>query len=243
MTTGRRTAPQGHLEVTLATNPEEELAKDLWDLRRLKSDYPKHIQPGDLRINFSWIGNLALRQQIKLYFRSQLPHWRATTFRTVLHFLKQFLIHLPSDIHLGILTRSHVERILPFLYQMGSTPAHHCLRHVRTMLDHMATSPTWLGPRPQHGLIWPGDAPALADTLPRPVPPDVLDQLDALLEQAVQAMRNGQTPSLLQPLYWDAILILRHTGMRFGDLAHLKAPDIHGRNGCLEQDSEGYWWI
>jgi hypothetical protein len=31
--------------------------------------------------------------------------------------------------------------------------------------------------------------------------------------------------------------------MRFEDLAHLKAPDAKGRNGCLVQDSDGYWWI
>jgi len=31
--------------------------------------------------------------------------------------------------------------------------------------------------------------------------------------------------------------------MRFEDLAHLKAPDEYGRNGCLDQDSDGYWWI
>jgi hypothetical protein len=31
--------------------------------------------------------------------------------------------------------------------------------------------------------------------------------------------------------------------MRFGDLAHLKTPNEHGKRGCLDQDSEGYWWI
>lgn len=31
--------------------------------------------------------------------------------------------------------------------------------------------------------------------------------------------------------------------MRLEDLAHLKAPDLHGRNGCLDQDSDGHWWI
>jgi hypothetical protein len=31
--------------------------------------------------------------------------------------------------------------------------------------------------------------------------------------------------------------------MRAEDLIHLKAPDDHGRNGCLDQDSSGYWWI
>jgi hypothetical protein len=48
---------------------------------------------------------------------------------------------------------------------------------------------------------------------------------------------------MLQISFWDALLILRHTGMRFEDLAHLKAPDGHGRKGCLSQDSDGYWWI
>jgi hypothetical protein len=64
-----------------------------------------------------------------------------------------------------------------------------------------------------------------------------------LLEQAVAAMEAGQKPEILSPMDWDAILILRRTGMRFEDLAHLKMPDAHGRNGCLVQDSEGYWWI
>jgi integrase len=44
-------------------------------------------------------------------------------------------------------------------------------------------------------------------------------------------------------MLWDVLLILRHTGMRFEDLAHLTTPDGQGRKGCLDQDSEGYWWI
>ena len=75
------------------------------------------------------------------------------------------------------------------------------------------------------------------------LPPDVLDQLDGLREQAVAAMEAGQKPEILSPMDWDAVLILRRTGMRFEDLAHLKMPDAHGRGGCLVQDSEGYWWI
>ena len=56
-------------------------------------------------------------------------------------------------------------------------------------------------------------------------------------------MQQGQEPSILAPMFWDALLILRHTGMRFEDLAHLKAPDKYGRKGYLDQDTEGYWWI
>src|SRR5690348_11660573 len=33
-----------HLQVTLADNPEEDLAKDVWDMRRLLPEYPRHRQ-------------------------------------------------------------------------------------------------------------------------------------------------------------------------------------------------------
>ena len=111
------------------------------------------------------------------------------------------------------------------------------------MFEYMAVSPAWTGPRPPRFLIWEEDIPHRSEALPRPIPPDVLDQLDPLLGQAEKAMQQGQEPFILAPMVWDALLILRHTGMRFEDLAHLKAPDAHGRNGCLDQDAEGYWWI
>lgn len=111
------------------------------------------------------------------------------------------------------------------------------------MFEYMVASPAWIGPRPPRFLIWEEDIPHRLEALPRPIPPDVLDQLDPLLEQAEKAMQQGQEPSILAPMFWDALLILRHTGMRFEDLAHLKAPDKYGRKGCLDQDTEGYWWV
>src|SRR5712692_8558642 len=53
-----------HLEVELATNIEEDLAKDVWDMRRFKSEYPKHRAPAEYVIDFSWIRNLVLREQV-----------------------------------------------------------------------------------------------------------------------------------------------------------------------------------
>jgi hypothetical protein len=67
-----------------------------------------------------------------------------------------------------------------------------------------------------------------------------LDQFDPLLDQAAKAMKEGREPPILAPMLWDALLILRHTGMRFEDVAHLKAPNAHGKKGCLDQDSESY---
>jgi integrase len=239
----RRHHLPSHLEVEFATNIEEELAKDVWDIRRLKHDYPKHVAPTNYEIDFSWIINSVLREQIKHYFRLHLPRWKAYSFKRVLYHLKAVLVLLPSDIHVGNIQRSHVEMLLPAMSQLSEYMAGRGLRETRAMFEYMTTSAAWTGPRPPRFLIWEEDIPARPEVLPRPIPPDVLDQFDPLLEQAEKALKEDQQPSLLPPMFWDVLLILRHTGMRFEDLAHLKVPNEHGRKGCLDQDSDGYWWI
>lgn len=232
-----------HIDIRPLLNPEEELSKDVWDMRLLKPDYPRHRPPCTYEVDFTWIADPGLREQVKRYFRHRLLRWSAGAFKARLLNLKYFLLLVPPNLHLEDLTREQVEHILAQLCSLSDSTLNLCLETTKAMLDYMATSPAWSGPRPPHGLIWSEDIPSRGQTLPRPIPPDVLDQLDPLLEQAIQAMKQGQNPPILAPIYWDAILILRHTGMRFEDLAHLKAPDEHGRNGCLDQDSEGYWWL
>jgi integrase len=239
----RRHHLPSHLEVEPATNTEEELAKDVWDIRRFKHDYPKHVAPTTYEVDFSCISNPVLREQVKGYFRLRLVRWKAGTFKRALYHLRSVLVLLPADVHVGTVQRSHVEALLPAMSQLSLIQLSRGLREAKTMFEYMATSPAWTGPRPPRFLIWEEDIPPRPEALPRPIPPDVLDQFDPLLEQAEQAMKEGQEPSILAPVFWDALLILRHTGMRFEDLAHLKAPDEHGRNGCLDQDSDGYWWI
>ncbi len=68
--------------------------------------------------------------------------------------------------------------------------ANRSLLAMKTMTDYMATSPAWTGPRPPRFLIWKEDIPKRPQTLPRPIPPHVLDQLDPLLEQAEKAMKQ-----------------------------------------------------
>jgi integrase len=236
-------AGMSHLHVSLARDPEEELAKDVWDVRRLKADYPKHKGPSDFKVDFTWIANPMLREQVKQYFRHRLPKWKAKTPRGELARLRCFLTLLPPELHLGTLNREQVEKLLPAIGQLGESSACRSLQAAKAMLDYMATSPAWPGPKPPRGLIWTDEIPSAPEALPRPIPPDVLDQLDPLLDQAVEAMKAGHTPPLLIPMFWDAILILRRTGMRAEDVAHLKALDEHGRAGCLDQDAEGYWWV
>jgi integrase len=234
---------EGNLEVHLVANPEEELAKDIWDMRKLLPDYPRHRPASDFIVNFTNLVDPDLRAQVKLYFRHRLTRWKAGTFKSVLNALRHPLGWLPAGVHLGTITRSHIEEMLPLLAQDSQDARYRGLRLLREMLEYAASSPAWPGPRPPRDLIWKEDMPVPPVALPRPLPPDVLDQLDGLLEQAMAAMEAGKPPRILSPMDWDAVLILRRTGMRFEDLAHLKMPDAHGRDGCLVQDSEGYWWI
>jgi hypothetical protein len=107
-----------HLEVEPAAKIEEELAKDVWDMRRFKSEYPKHRAPAQYVIDFSWIRNLALREQVKCYFRQRITRWGAATFKRNLAHLKTVLALLPSDIHIATVQRSHIETLLPTLSQL-----------------------------------------------------------------------------------------------------------------------------
>ena len=243
VTLRRRNSHLSHLEVTPATNIEEELKKDVWDVRRLKRDYPKHTSPSTYMVDFTWIVNPLLREQVKRYYRHRLPRWNGSMFHNFMRNVMPLLSRLPPEVHMGTITRSHIEAILPAMGLLSTYQANRSLRAMKAMTEYMTTSPAWTGPRPPRFLIWQEDIPARPEALPRPIPPDVLDQLDPLLEQAEKAMKEDQEPSILAPIFWDALLILRHTGMRFEDLAHLKAPDERGKKGCLDQDSEGYWWI
>jgi integrase len=246
--TGKPTsgAPQkykGNLEICLVADPEEELAKDIWDMRKLFSDYPRHRPASDFIVNFTALVDSDMRAQVKLYFRHQLTHWKAGTFKCILNALRHPLGWLPRGVHLGTITRSHIEEMLPLLARDSQDARYRGLRLLREMLEYAAASPAWPGPRPPRDLIWREDMPVPPVAPPRPLPPDVLDRLDGLLQQAVTAMEAGHKPAILSPMDWDAVLILRRTGMRCEDLAHLRMPDAHGHDGCLVQDSEGYWWI
>ena len=136
---------------------------------------------------------------------------------------------------MGTITRNHIDALLPDMGLLSENQANRSLQAMRTMTDYMATSPSWTVPRPPRFLIWKEDIPKRPQTLPRPIPPSVLDQLDPLLEKAENALKEHQEPFLLAPIAWDALLILRHNGMRFEDLAHLKVvlqKIREGFDGC-----------
>ena len=99
---------------------------------------------------------------------------------------------------MGTVERSHIEALLPHMGQLSEYYAYRSLRELKSMAQYMATSPAWTGPRPPRFLIWGEDLPRMPQTLPRPIPPEVLDQLDLLLEQAASGneSRSGTGSSL-----------------------------------------------
>lgn len=233
-----------HIYTRLTMHLEADLSQDVWDMRSLKPNYPKHRHPSAYIVDFTWIENAQLREQVKRYFRQRLSKWQAGTFAAHLQTLRGVLAHLPSDVSIETITRAHIEDLLPvFLAQSSDSWAKSCLWAVRAMFAYMVSSSIWDGPRPSADLIDREDIPSPHTPLPRPIPPDVLDQLDPLLEHALQQIKQGCEPPILEPIFWDAILLLRRTGMRFADLAHLEAPNAQNRGGCLGQDGSGGWWI
>jgi hypothetical protein len=63
---------EAHLETRLADDPEQVLASDIWDMRRLLPGYPRHRGASDFIVDFTCIIDPDLRAQVKLYFRHHL---------------------------------------------------------------------------------------------------------------------------------------------------------------------------
>ena len=76
-----------------------------------------------------------LREQIKRYFRLQLPRWKAATFKRSIYHLKHVLTLLPSESHVGTLTRNHIEALLPKIGQLSEYQAHRSLREMKIMVE------------------------------------------------------------------------------------------------------------
>ena len=69
-------------------------SRDRVDLRRLYTDYPKHMNQSQFKLVFTFIVNPRLRDLIKRYFRARVPFWQPSTFRPYLKHAKPFLIRL-----------------------------------------------------------------------------------------------------------------------------------------------------
>ncbi|MED3936612.1 site-specific integrase [Priestia megaterium] len=221
---------------------EEYLNQDIWDIRRLFKDYPKHFRPVQYIIKFTKVENLHLRKILKRYYINMLGNWEPATFLSRITDLVRFFNFLhdrfPNLKSFKELDRQeHIEKVLPDIYSLSSNQARQTIGYSRSMLQYMYVNKWSDGPKTD-ALLISYDTPKIEKTLPKPIPPHIKIELDNYLEnKIIPLLENGEDTPITSPMYWDLILILRHTGRRFEDIAHLICDnsDIN----CLKYDLDG----
>jgi site-specific recombinase XerD len=154
--------------------------------------------------------NVPLPSSAQTFLRLLAPTHKEGTCRGYGTSLRQFHQWL-ADAHVPLrsLKRQQVEQWLLSLSdrQLHASTRIHAIQHVRAYLR-------WLA---EHGelrrdpdeLVRGSDLPRLPSYLPRPLPPDVDRELQARLGRSL-------TPS------WQGLLLMRHTGLRIGELRMLE---------------------
>jgi hypothetical protein len=108
-------------------DPDKVWSRDRVDLRRLYTDYPKHMNQSTFKLVFTFIVNPRLRDLIKRYFRARVPFWRPATFRPYLKHAKPFLTRLgelyPDLDSFNGLKREMIEPALNHPYWIDQTGA------------------------------------------------------------------------------------------------------------------------
>ena len=234
-----------HDEVEYIKDPkerEEYLENDVWDMRKLFNAYPRHANPQFFIVDFNYIKNSNIRLIIKRYYRSRLSTWAPATFHTNLKAYRYFFDTMyelfPTLNSLSELEReNHIEPILSSL-TCSKKQKSRTLREIKTMFEYMYHH-KWLD-GPKIGLINKYDTPKVEVILPRPIPPEIKVQLDDYLESTIIPLleERKQTP-IVEPTYWDLLIVIRYTGRRFEDIAHLLAIHKDKSKECLQYDLDG----
>jgi integrase len=124
--------------------------------------------------------------------------------------------------------REHIEPWLAFLAEArhpDGTPmsAGHRRGQILTVRQFLADIGEWGWPSaPARALIFARDIPQLDHPLPRYLPPDADRRLTAALEEL-----SEQGPTELARLHADALLLIRATGLRNGEVRDLELDCVH----------------
>ena len=233
---------QSHSEVEYIKDPkerEEYLENDVWDMRKLFNAYPRHLNPQIFIVDFNKIKNSNIRLIIKRYYRSMLSTWAPATFHTNLiayrYFFDTMYELFPTLNSLSELEReTHIEPILSSL-TCSKKQKRRALGEIKTMFEYMYRH-KWLD-GPKTGLINKYDTPKIEAILPRPIPPEIKVQLDDYLESSIiPLLEEGKQTPIVEPTYWDLLIVIRYTGRRFEDIAHLLAIHKDKSKECLQYD-------
>ena len=197
---------------------------------------PKRCTPG----RWSWERHLdGVSPQVRRPMTAYLERLHATLARSTVqgaaselaHFGRFLARHDPGLSSISLLDRQrHIE---PYLNEVAAAVNHRTgrpitastakkrIQSVGSFLDAIAE---WGWPEaPARRLVFPRDAPKLPHPLPRYLPPDQERALLAALEASPNRLRG------------DALLLLRATGMRVGELTDLELDCVH------EVPGQGAW--
>jgi integrase len=216
--------------VPLTTNAEEEWQKDVVDIRRFVTEYPKHWPASCFKLDFSCIRNMHMRWLVKRYFRARLGFWEPCSFKGTLGDMKPFFFVLGNTYpELESFTPLTREMIEPLLVQPSWVDSRRCIRPISTdkklrMVTSLSVMFTYLQRHewegaPTHTLIYEEDRPQRIKKRPRPLPQCVFEQLQTHAHD-------------LPPYAKNLVEILSVAGLRVEDALHLS-------ENCLEYDATG----
>ena len=235
-----------HNEVEYIKNPkerEEYLKNNVWDMRRLYEEYPIHIQSAEFIVDFNKISNnYYIQEIIKGYFKNMLSNWMPNTFSERIRGLKPFFITM-DELFPNIKSFKELDRDLhiePILLNMKCSQKRkkRCISYIKTLFEYLYFNKS--NDAPSLGLLNKFDCPKVEEALPRPIPPNIKIQLDDYIESTViPLLENKQSTPIIEPQYWDLIIIIRNTGRRFEDICHLIAEHKDKSMECLQYDLDG----
>lgn len=240
----RKTNLKKNSEIEYIKNPSERLEyfkKDIWDLRYLYEEYPRHRKPSAFIVDFSYINNNNIKSTLKKYAINILATYKATSvvnmMERISHFIKTMQILYPNINSFNQLQRDiHVENIINNI-DGSSNIRRLSLQTVKQMFNYMYINKWEDGPN-TNSLIISYDMPTKQKTLPRPIPPNIKLQLDEYLDTKIIPLleKNEPTP-IMDSAYWDFLIILRYSGRRFEDITHLLSDNTS--KDCLRYDLDG----
>lgn len=231
-----------HNEVEYIKNPKEReayLRNDVWDMRRLFEEYPRHVKPSYYIVDFTKISNCHIKKIIKRYYANMISNWKPRTFSYYLYKTIPFFDSM-NDLFPNINSFSKLDRethIEPIIKNMSCSlhTKKEGLIAIKCMFDYMYFN-KWVD-SPSLGLLNSYDIPKVEKTLPRPIPPNIKIQLDDYIENTIIPLLedNKHTP-IIEPQYWDLLIVIRNTGRRFEDICHLIAENKDKDKECLQYD-------
>ena len=222
---------------------EDYLKNDVWDMRRLFEEYPRHVSPNEFIVDFNKIENYSLRKIIKRYFINMLANWKPATFQDVLdryvHFFKSLNELFPNINSFSELDRQqHIEKIISNM-SCSDRQKRECLKYLRCMFKYMYDY-KWKESPKTDALIISYDIPKRNYTLPRPIPPNIKFKLDDYIDNIIIPLLEDNKPTpIIAPQYWDLLIIIRNTGRRLEDICHLIAKHEDKSMECLQYDLDG----